>query len=889
MAGSNQRFESAFPKIMKRIALLLVVPLAVEAQTTINGGRVIKGTLDASGATSTLPYRTGSGSPAGRDSCGKPGETYFQTDAPAGQNVWGCTASGVPGTWNPLSAGATVATGTTVPSGSCSAGALYLRTDVRQFYICSAANVWQLGSYGSDVLANRPLSCAAGQVFLATDLGTLSFCATPGNPGTWQVVGGAIGSVFGRTGAVTAQAGDYTAAQVTNAAQTNAGNTFTAGTQNFSGAAHTLPAVTGVTASRPATCVVGEVYFATDAPAGRNWNFCTATNTWTATGEAVPSVFGRTGPVTAQVGDYTAAQVTNAAAVNTANTWTGGFLQNFSADDVLLPMHASDPATCTAGQIEFNSTSANEKLCTSTNNWTVLSAGTGITQLTSDVTAGPGSGAVAATVAKINGTTVPTNSAPDQTLVTTASSTAAWASLANCVAAGGVLQYATATHSYSCHTLSAADLPAALPSTTSVNGTTIPASTTLMTTSTALAAAQEPAHTGDLTNPAGSLALTLTTVNSSPGSCGDATHVCQVTTNGKGLVTGQSTVAITPSGSVTETNVPPVFGGTTNITLGNSTVFNLGTLTGNTTIAVSGPTGGVGDFFIACMDATGGRLVTWPASFKNVPIFDPAPNACSLIGPIVYDGFSSYYKQGTTTSGLIAMGSTASACTGSVASGQLCVWMDTTRGTVAAKDSSGNIYVMAKTAGAASQLASSDLSDSTLLARLGNNETFTGNQSFTGNLDASSGAHTLPARVGTAASKPATCTVGEMYFATDATAGQNWYYCTATNTWTQQSGGGGGATAIASGQTPMPTTALSGNTCSASATTATATGSLTSDATEVTYASDPTGVTGYGAGTNGGITIRAWLTSNTINFKLCNETGSSITPGALSINWRVVR
>ena len=46
--------------------------------------------------------------------------------------------------------------------------------------------------------------------------------------------------------------------------------------------------------------------------------------------------------------------------------------------------------------------------------------GSGITQLTGDVTAGPGSGSVAATVAKINGTTVPTNTVADQALVTTA-------------------------------------------------------------------------------------------------------------------------------------------------------------------------------------------------------------------------------------------------------------------------------------------------------------------------------------------------------------------------------------------------------------------------------------------------------------------------------------
>jgi hypothetical protein len=39
-------------------------------------------------------------------------------------------------------------------------------------------------------------------------------------------------------------------------------------------------------------------------------------------------------------------------------------------------------------------------------------------------------------------------------------------------------------------------------------------------------------------------ALTLATVNGSPGSCGDSTHVCQMTTNGKGLVTSQTAVAL---------------------------------------------------------------------------------------------------------------------------------------------------------------------------------------------------------------------------------------------------------------------------------------------------------------------------------------------------------
>jgi hypothetical protein len=217
---------------MKRISLLFALPLALGAQTLINGGRVFKGTLDASGAASTLPHRTGTGSPVGRDSCGKPGETYFQTDAPAGQNVWGCMAAGTPGTWNQMTA--SLVTGTTGPGGACSVGALYIRTDVPQFYVCSATNAWQLASYGSNILASRPSSCVAGQVFLATDAGTLWFCSTPGSPGTWKQLGGALASVFGRTGAVTAQAGDYAAAQVTNAAAVNAPNTWSGGFRKIS-------------------------------------------------------------------------------------------------------------------------------------------------------------------------------------------------------------------------------------------------------------------------------------------------------------------------------------------------------------------------------------------------------------------------------------------------------------------------------------------------------------------------------------------------------------------------------------------------------------------------------------------------------------------------------
>lgn len=42
----------------------------------------------------------------------------------------------------------------------------------------------------------------------------------------------------------------------------------------------------------------------------------------------------------------------------------------------------------------------------------------------------------------------------------------------------------------------------------------------------------------------GSQPITFATVNTSPGACGDATHVCVPTTNGKGLVTSQTTAPI---------------------------------------------------------------------------------------------------------------------------------------------------------------------------------------------------------------------------------------------------------------------------------------------------------------------------------------------------------
>lgn len=96
------------------------------------------------------------------------------------------------------------------------------------------------------------------------------------------------------------------------------------------------------------------------------------------------------------------------------------------------------------------------------------------------------------------------------------------------------------------------------------------------------------------------------------------------------------------------------------------------------------------------------------------------------------------------------------------------------------------------------------------------------------------------------------------------------------------------STTIASGATAMGTGAITSGAC-ATAVTGTATGTLTTDVITASFNGDPTAITGYIPSTSGMLTIIAYPTADTANFKVCNNTGASITPGAVTINWRVVR
>lgn len=97
-----------------------------------------------------------------------------------------------------------------------------------------------------------------------------------------------------------------------------------------------------------------------------------------------------------------------------------------------------------------------------------------------------------------------------------------------------------------------------------------------------------------------------------------------------------------------------------------------------------------------------------------------------------------------------------------------------------------------------------------------------------------------------------------------------------------------GIQSIATGIIPLGTPIINSGTC-ATAVTGTATGAYTSDSIDWGFNGDPTAATGYAPSSGGMLTIISYPTPNAVNFKVCNNTGSSITPTAVSINWYIQR
>lgn len=93
---------------------------------------------------------------------------------------------------------------------------------------------------------------------------------------------------------------------------------------------------------------------------------------------------------------------------------------------------------------------------------------------------------------------------------------------------------------------------------------------------------------------------------------------------------------------------------------------------------------------------------------------------------------------------------------------------------------------------------------------------------------------------------------------------------------------------IASGTSALGTGAITSATCATVVTTS-ATGTATTDVINWGFNGDPTAVTGYAPSAAGMLTIIAYPSANNVNYKVCNNTAGSITPGAITLNWVIVR
>ncbi len=111
---------------------------------------------------------------------------------------------------------------------------------------------------------------------------------------------------------------------------------------------------------------------------------------------------------------------------------------------------------------------------------------------------------------------------------------------------------------------------------------------------------QMPAFSGDATTVAGATVITLNLLNASPGTCGDGTHVCQVTTNSKGLVLSQNAIPISTTGVGTVTSVGVAVPSW--LSVSGSPVTSAGTIT------ISSAAGQTANRFLATPNGTAGPL-----------------------------------------------------------------------------------------------------------------------------------------------------------------------------------------------------------------------------------------------------------------------------------------